>query len=63
LRDRRISRKLAGSDAALEVGERDHRHFSPGETEPLLRSAPGSGKRVKNPSRRHSGARDGANPE
>jgi len=38
--ERRISRKLAGSDAALEVGERDHWHYSPGKMDPLLRSAP-----------------------
>ena len=47
LRDRRVSRKLAGSDPALEVGERDHRHFSLAKDRPLLRRAPGSGKRLR----------------
>ncbi len=43
--NRVIGRKIAVVDTALEFGERHHRHFSPNETGPLLRTRAGSGKR------------------
>jgi len=39
LRDRGISRKIAGIDTALKFGERHHWRHSPAKTGPLLRSA------------------------
>ena len=58
LGNRRIGRKLAGIDPALEFGKRHHWHYSPAATGPLLRSARGSGKRPS----RHSEARKAAHP-
>ena len=46
LLDRRIGRKIAGIDTALEFSERDHWHRSLTETAPVLRTGSGSGKRM-----------------